>query len=141
VKYSGCVLTIIVLAGCGGMDYKPAQERPLAQIAAEGCRDKGERLLITGQVSKAYENTVVLWDGIDPQATLAVTVPGRSPLSRARGWFGKSKHEVSRTQLNELIAARTPVTAELVCQGGNVAPEASSFAYTNAQGQRVAIGY
>lgn len=134
-------LPLLALGGCSGMDYKPVQERSFAQLASNGCGEEGEQMLVEGYVSRAYQNTVVLWDGIDPQATTAITLPGRGWLARARGWFGDSKHEVSEQELNQLAAARIPVTFGVECQGRGVAPEARSIRYTNAQGQRVAIAY
>jgi len=130
---------LAMLAGCSSMDYKPVQERSFAQLVSGGCTSDGEQLMVTGQVSKAYQNTVVLWDGIDPQATVAVTVP-RSINQRVRGWFGKNRQEVSERTLNDLAARGVPVTVGLVCQGG-AAPQATSIAYTDSEGQRVAIAY
>jgi hypothetical protein len=130
---------LVMLTGCSSIDYKPVQERSFAQLMTGGCREDGEQLMVTGQVSKAYQNTVVLWDGIDPQATVAVTLP-RGVTQRVRGWFGKNKQEVSERTLNDLAARGVPVTVGMVCQGGS-APQATSIAYTDAEGQRVAIAY
>jgi hypothetical protein len=131
----------VVLTGCASTDYKPVQERSFGALVSEGCRDDGEQMLVTGYVSKAYEDTVVMWDGIDPQATVAVKVPGRTLTSRMRGWFGDSKHEVSQARLNDLITRKVPVTVNLTCQGESMAPVVTSAEYTDAQGQRVAIAY
>lgn len=132
---------VALLTGCSAVDYEPVQERPLSQIAAEGCGEPGARVLVTAQVSKAYEDTVVLWDGLDPRRTLAVTVPGPSLLERVRDWFGENKNEVMRRQLNQLASQRQPVTAMLECKGGGVAPELVNVTFTNSQGQQVAIPY
>jgi hypothetical protein len=134
--------TVIVLAGCSSMDYKPVQERSFSQLLSEGCKEPGEQMLVTGYVSKAYQDTVVLWDGIDPQSTVAVKVPGPGLKQRLKGWLGAdSKQEVTAETLNSLGAQRQPVTVGLVCQGENVAPEVRTVNYTDAQGQRVAIAY
>jgi hypothetical protein len=129
----------IMLAACAS--YQPVQESTFAALTSDGCRDEGRQMLVEAYVSKAYENTVVLWDGTDAQSTVAVTLPGRGVLGRMRGWFGDSKHEVTQQTLNQLAAERTPVTVGVVCQGGKVAPEAASLRYVDAQGQRVAIAY
>lgn len=135
------VACAVALVGCGTMNYQPARERDIAQLADQGCGSKGETFIVRGQVSKAYENTVVLWDGVDPQRTMAFTLAGRSPLQRMRGWFGENKYEASRELLNQLSANRTPVTVTAVCQGGQTAPVANNLTYTDTSGQRVAIGY
>jgi hypothetical protein len=141
VKVLISAAAVVVLTGCASTDYEPVQERSFGALVSEGCRDDGEQMLVTGYVSRAYEDTVVLWDGIDPQATVAVKVPGRTLTSRMRGWFGDSKHEVSQERLNDLITRKVPVTVNLTCQGENMAPVVTHASYTDAQGQRVAIAY
>jgi hypothetical protein len=128
------------LAGCASTDYEPVQERSFAQLLSDGCDEQGQQMLVTGQVSRAYQDTVVLWDGIDPQATVAVSLPG-GVTQRVRGWFGKNKREVTERTLNDLASRNVPVTVGLECQGNNVAPVARSISYTDQRGQRVAIAY
>jgi hypothetical protein len=135
------VSSVALLAGCASLDYQPVQERSFAQVASGRCKE-GERMLVTGQVSRSYENTVVMWDGIDPQATVAVTLPKPGIKQRVRGWFGgDTSREVSDDTLSDLAARGVPVTVNLVCHGDGVAPEALQLSYTDAQGQRVAIAY
>lgn len=138
MKFAGVVLAFLA-AGCAS--YQPARERDFASASREGCTDRGQSFIVTAQVSKAYENTVLLWDGIDPAKTMSVTLPGRGPVARAKGWFGTSKYEASMKRLNELSAAGTPVTVTLACQGEQVAPEATNISYTNPDGTRTAIAF
>jgi hypothetical protein len=135
------VVSVAMLAGCADLDYKPVQERGFGELLSGRC-EAGQQLLVTGQVNRAYENTLVLWDGIDPQATVAVTLPGPSVGQRVRSWFGgDTSRQVSEQTLNDLARRGVPVTVNLVCQGSGVAPEALQVSYTNAEGQRVAIAY
>lgn len=129
------------LVGCASTSYEPVREQSFAQLAANGCVNGGQQVMVTAQVSKAYQDTVVLWDGTDPQQTIAATLGGRGPVARLRGWFGENKYELSEQQLNELAAQRTPVTVTLECSGAGVAPVARNISYQSQDGTRVAIGY
>lgn len=135
------MFAVALLTACAATHYEPVQERPLSQVIAEGCGKPGERFLVTARVNKAYEDTVVLWDGLDPRRTLAVKVPNPGVLERARGWFGENKNEVMRRQLNDLGSQGQPVTAMLECQGSGVAPELVNVSFTNDKGQQIAIPY
>jgi hypothetical protein len=138
VKLLFGVAMVTALVGCAS--YEPVRERTFSDLVAQGCGDAEERTIVTGYVSRAYENTVVLWDGIDPQATVAVTVPGRNPWQRLRGALGKNKHEVTQETLNRLTQERVPVTVTLECQG-NAAPLVRHVTYNDENGQRIAIAY
>jgi hypothetical protein len=138
MKFAGVVLALLV-AGCAG--YQPARERNFAQAASEGCSNRGEAFIVTAQVSKAYENTVLLADSMDPEKTMSVTLPGRGLLARARGWVGTNKYEASMQRLTELSASRTPVTVTLECKGEKVAPIARNISFDNADGTRTAIAF
>lgn len=134
-------MVVGVIAGCAATRYEPVREQSFAQLASSGCVNGGQQVMVTAQVNKAYQNTVVLWDGADPQQTIAVTLGGRGPVAKLRGWFGQNKYELSEQQLNELAAQRTPVTVTLECSSAGVAPVARNISYQNQDGTRVAIGY
>jgi len=131
------------LAACGGTtNYRPAMERPFQQVAANGCGRDGDRVMVTGQVTQAYENSVSLWDGADPSRTLTVSLPGRgSPMAKMRQWVGKNRYELTAERLNQLSAERQPVTVTLECNGPRVPAVAQSIEFSNPDGTRVAIAY
>ena len=139
---AGGIATLLAVTACAtGRTYRPAVEEPLAKVAENGC-SKGESLIVTGQVSKAYESTVVLADGSDPGVTLAIDLPGRgSPSATMRRWFGTSKYELTVDKLNQLRAAGTPVTATIECRGPKLPAVARDIEFANPDGTRVAIGY
>jgi hypothetical protein len=139
MKAFAAAFAVALLAGCASAHYHPLPERPLAQIATLGCGEPGSRVLVTAQVSKAYEDTVVLWDGVDPQRALAVTVPKSNLRERVGGWFGASKQEVMRDELNHLAAQHLPVTAMLECKDRGGAPELVNITFVNSKGQRSVI--
>ena len=53
------VLSVALLAGCASLDYEPVRERSFAQLLSGGC-EEGQQMLVSGQVNRAYQNTLVL---------------------------------------------------------------------------------
>jgi len=135
------IATAVLAAGCANMAYRPATQEPLSKIVNDGCRN-GDTAIITGQVSQAYENTVVLSESTNPSTTLAIDLPGRgSPAATMHRWLGTSKYELTAEKLNQLRAQGTPVTATIECRGAKVPPVAHNIEFANADGTRVAIAY
>lgn len=134
------LISVALLTGCAGLSYEPTQEQAFGQAAVQGCSSNNGRFIVRGNVSQAYENTVVLSDPADPRSTMSVTLPGRGTLARLRGIVGTSKYEASRQRLNELGASGTPVVVTLECQGGN-APLARDISFVNEDGSRGAISF
>jgi hypothetical protein len=135
------VTTALIAGGCASMNYRPATQEPLSQIVDNGCRS-GDTAIVTGQVSQAYENTVVLADVTNPSTTLAVDLPGRGgPSATMHRLLGTSKYQLTAEKLNQLRAQGTPVTVTLQCKGPKVAPVARNIEFANADGSKVAIAY
>lgn len=135
------ITTALVAGGCASMTYRPATQESLSKVVEDGCRS-GDTVIVSGQVSQAYENTVVLSDSTNPSTTLAVDIPGRgSPAATMHRWLGKSKYELTDEKLNQLRASGTPVTVTLQCKGSNMPPVARNIEFANADGTRVAIAY
>ena len=135
------ITTALVAGGCASMSYHPATEESLAKVVDDGCRS-GDTAIVTGQVSQAYENTVVLADGTNPATTLAINLPGRgSPSATMHRWLGTNKYELTAEKLNQLRAQGTPVTATIECKGSKTPPVARNIEFANADGTKVAIAY
>jgi hypothetical protein len=137
------VLMIItaLAGGCASMSYHPATQESLSRVVDDGC-PSGNAAIVTGQVSQAYENTVVLADSTNPSTTLAIDLPGRgSPAATMHRWLGKSKYELTAEKLNQLRAQGTPVTATVECKGSRIPPVARNIQFANADGTRVEIAY
>jgi hypothetical protein len=137
----------LILIGCGAMlaaqsafAYKPATEQEFSQIASEGCKNRNGDFIIRGMVSSANENTLVLSDPAISSSTISVALPGRGPLARAKGLFGRNKYQASDERLNELRATRTAVVVTLKCKG-NATPIARNISYVNADGSRSSISF
>lgn len=123
------------------MTYRPAIQEPLSQVVDNGCRS-GDTAIVTGQVSQAYENTVVLSDRTNPSTTLAIDLPGRgSPSATVHRWLGTNKYQLTVDKLDQLRAQGTPVTVTIQCKGPKVTPVARNIEFANADGSRVAIAY
>ena len=128
------------LAASAAFAYKPAVEQPFSQLASTGCSDSNADFIVRGMVSNANENTVVLSDPKDSRSTISLTLPGRGPFTRAKGWFGENKYETSDQLLNALRAAGTPVVVTLKCKG-NGTPIARNISYENADGTNSSISF
>ncbi len=136
-----------ILIGCAAMlaatsafAYKPATEQEFSQVASEGCKNRDGDFVVRGMVSSASENTLVLSDPTSSSSTISVTLPGRGPLARAKGWFGRNKYEASEQRLNELRESRTAVVVTLKCKG-NATPVARNISYFNSDGSRASISF
>lgn len=125
-----------LLAGCGGVSYRPVQETNLDQLVNDGCKRKGDRFAVTAQVNSASRETVVLWDGYDGSRTVAVRLPKQGFGSKMRDVVGKSRYDLGFERLNQLRASGDPVTFTMRCEKADMAPEADRFSYFE-NGQRV----
>jgi hypothetical protein len=81
---------------------------------------------------------MVLADPDDETNTLSVTLPGRGPVARVKGFFSKGKYQAAQQRLDELRAEHAPVVVTLRCRG-NATPAARSIAYQTAEGSRESI--
>lgn len=127
-------------AGCAAFSYEPAGEQEFQQIAAGGCRNRDGDFIIRGLVSNVDEETVVLHDPDDARSTMVLSLPGRGPLQRAMGPFGRKRHEATSQRLNALRDSRTPVIVTLRCQGDGT-PSARSLGYIGTDGTPESISY
>src|SRR5688572_3882534 len=124
------LLFAMSVTGCAAFSYEPAGEQEFQQIASGGCRNRDGDFIIRGLVSNADQETVVLFDPDDSRSTLSLSLPGRGPLQRAKGVFGRNKYEATDVRLNELRHARTPVVVTLRCRGDGT-PTARTLSYLN----------
>jgi hypothetical protein len=126
---------------CAALAYKPAEERGFADIAASGCSNRDGEFIVRGMVSNATEDTVVLADPQDEASTMSLTLPGRGPLARAKGFFGKkNKYQTAQQRLDGLRSERTPVVVTLKCHGSGT-PSARNISYMTADGARESISF
>ena len=136
------LVSALALTACASRTYRPAVQEPISKVVSNGCGRNGDSLMVTGQVSQASENSIVLADSANSATTLAVNLPGRgSPSSTMRRWFGTSKYELTDQRLNELKAQGTPLMVTMECKGPRVTPVARGIEFPNPDGTRVAIAY
>ncbi len=140
MRYIALLLFATPVTGCAAFSYEPAGEQEFQQIASGGCRNRDGDFIIRGFVSNADEDTVVLFDPRDSRSTISLSLPGRAPLQRAKGVFGRNKYEATDARLSELRQSRTPVVVTLRCQGDGT-PIARRLSYRNVDGSSESISY
>jgi hypothetical protein len=91
-------------------------------------------------IGNATEDTVVVADPTNARTTIALTLPGRGPLARAKGVFGRNKYEATQSSLAELRDDRRPVIVTLRCRGDGT-PTARNISYITAGGARESITF
>jgi hypothetical protein len=134
------VLCAAALASTVAFADEPAVEQEFDQIASDGCKRRDGDFIIRGMVSNANENTLVLSAPANSRRTVSVELPGRGPLARVRGVFGKSREERVDQLLNRLRDTDTLVVVTLKCKG-NATPVARNISYRNADGSEGSISY
>ena len=134
------VLCGAALATAGALADQPAVEQDFTEIAAEGCKNRGDDFIVRGMVSRADEDTLVLSDLTTSRRTLAVALPGRGPLAGLRGVVGKSREEKVYERLQALHDNDTVVVVTLTCKG-NATPVARNISYKNSDGSDESISY
>ena len=50
---------IVILSGCAAASYRPVQEVTFPQFTSGACDKGGRQVMVSGQVSKAYQDTIV----------------------------------------------------------------------------------
>lgn len=136
------LVTVLALSACASRTYRPAVQEPLSRVVSNGCGRNGDIVMVSGQVSQASENSIVLTDSATSATTLAINLPGRgSPSSTMKRWFGTSKYELTDQRLNELKAQGTPLMVTMECKGPRLTPIARSIEFPNPDGNRVSIAY
>jgi len=129
-----------LLVASAAMAYKPAEERTFRDVAAAGCSNHDGDFIVRGMISNATADTVVLSDPGDAESTISLTLPGRGPGARVKGFFTRSKYDTVQRTLEGLRAENTPVVVTLKCRG-NAAPAARNISYQNSDGSEASISF
>ena len=130
--------TALVLAGCAST---PDADDSFERLATRGCTEVGREMIVTGRVSRADDERLVMWDGRDMNRSVWIRLPAQSTVDRIRGALGTSPHERAVRQLNEFATQNAPITATLVCQGPGASPNVLRLSYVDAGGVRSDITF
>jgi hypothetical protein len=68
------IVSVLALTACASRTYRPAVQEPLSKIVSNGCGRNGDTVMVTGQVSQASENSIVLADSTNPATTGSLRV-------------------------------------------------------------------
>jgi hypothetical protein len=134
------VLYAAALASAGAFADEPAIEQDFTEIAADGCKNRGDDFVVRGMVSKATEDSLVLSDPSGSRRTVSVALPGRGPLAGLRGVIGKSREEKVYQRLQALHDKGTLVRVTLTCKG-DATPVARNISYRTEDGSEESISY
>lgn len=130
---SMAAIATALLAGCAST---PDSDDSFQRLATRGCAEVGREMIVTGRVSRADDENLVMWDGHNMNRSVSVRLPRQSTVDRIRGALGTSPHERAVRQLNELATQNAPVTATLVCQGSGASPNVLRLSYVDSGGVR-----
>ena len=123
------LLPVLLLTACASTSYKPVAPADFDDLVRDGCQVSPSRFNVSAQISAAYKETVVLWDGIDPSKTAAVRLPEEGFGSKARGLVGESRYDVNLRILRGLRGTAEPVTLALQCDAKDRAPRLLRLRY------------
>ena len=133
-------LCAAALATASAFADEPAVEQDFSEIAADGCKNRGDDFIVHGLVSTATEDTLVLADPAGSRKTMSVALPGRGPLAGLRGVIGKSREEKVFQRLQELHDDSSIVRVTLTCKG-QATPVARNISYRTKDGSEETISY
>lgn len=133
MRYIAVLLFAIPVTGCAAFSYEPAGEQEFQQIASGGCRNRDGDFIIRSLVSNADEDTVVLFDPEDSRSTISLSLPGRGPLQRTKGVFGKNK----QVRSHRCKAQR----ASTIAHASRRDFEMSGLSYRSVDGSSQSISY
>jgi len=131
----GCLLLPLAVA-CASASYQPVSERSFENLVAEGCGREGVRITTTAKINRVYEDSVMLWDGADPETVVSMRVREAGLGARTKGLVTKTRFERGYEELKGLEKRDWPVTVTATCRGGDVPPVVTRFSYRNADNER-----
>ena len=126
--------------GCSAYDYDPVEEKDIEQLADEGCKD-GDRVTLTAEVNQVNEDSLVLWDGVDPDTTYTVRFRDAGIARKTKGVFGKNRYESAYEALQDLKEDGEPIDVTLVCQGQRKTPIATRVSFRDEDGEEIAYEF
>jgi hypothetical protein len=136
------VLAILAatLAGCTMYRYQPVAERSITDLAEDGCKD-GEKIITSADLNQVYEDSLVLWDGRDPDSTFTVQFKGPGVLRRTKSLVGQNRYERAYEALQSVKEDERPVKVTFECRGKRKTPIVSRFSFRDEVGDEVAFEF
>ena len=134
------IVAVVVGTACSAYDYDPVEEDDIDRLADEGCKN-GDRITTTAEVSQVYEDSLVLWDGVDPETTFTVRFREPGVSRKTKGVFGKNRYERAYEALQDVMEDEEPIEVTLLCQGERKTPIATRFSYRDEGGEEVAYEF
>jgi hypothetical protein len=137
IVLQGAVLSaLLLLPACASLDYEPTRELPFATVVERDCGKDGDRVATRAWVNKVYRNSLILWDGRDPQSTYTVELVDPTLRQRAKAKVSTSRLELAYETLKRLEEERIPIEIVLTCAAGDRPPTTGRFSYVTNAGER-----
>lgn len=124
------------LTSCAVHRYRPVEEVRIDRLVSEGCK-KGSRVATTAWLNQVYRESVILWDGRDPDSTYSVRLKSPGVVDKTKGTIGKNRYQSGFRALQELMEEERRVTVTFTCKAKNRPPVADRFAYVAPDGEQV----
>ena len=137
---TGPVILAATLAGCTMYRYQPVQERSIQTLADDGCK-KGDRVVTSADLNQVYEDSLVLWDGRDPDSTFTVRFKGPGVARKTKSLVGQNRYERAYEALRDVMDDGRPVEVTFECRGQRKTPIASRFSFRDEGGDEVAFEF
>lgn len=137
---SALVIPALVLAGCTMYRYQPVEQREIEDLAERGC-EKGERVMVLAEVNQVYEDSLVLWDGRDPETTYTLQIEGPGLGRKAKSLVGQSRYERAYDALQDVMEDDRRVEATFTCRGERRTPIATRIAFRDLGGDEIAYEF
>jgi hypothetical protein len=134
------VIAILSLASCTLYEYDPVEERSIERLVEDGC-EKGDRVTTTAEVNQVYEDSVVLWDGRDPDTTYTLRFKGPGLGAKTKSLLGENRYESAYKALSHQMEEDEPVDVSFVCQGRRKTPVANRFSFRDEDGEEIAYEF
>jgi hypothetical protein len=121
--------------------YDPVREIDIEDLADDGCGKRGDRLLTNAEINQVYEDSVVLWDGREPDSTYTLHIRGPGMVRKTKSLVGKSRYERAYDALQEVMREEDEVTVTFVCKGERKAPVATRVSFRAEDGDEIAYEF
>jgi hypothetical protein len=140
LRWTGFVILSTTLTGCTMYRYQPVEQRDIDDLAEDGCK-KGDRVSTRAELNQVYEDSLVLWNGRDPDSTFTVRFKGPGVARRTKSLVGQSRYERAYEALQDVREDERPIEVTFACRGERKTPIVTRFSFRDEGGEEIAFEF